>query len=47
MYNPLVDKYPYGATALGIKNTMTFTLSAQTGIKSMFVILRKGERIER
>ena len=47
MYNPLQDKFPYGATAIGVKNIMRFTLNAQTSIKSIFVILRKNERSEK
>ena len=47
MYNPLVDKFPYGATRIGIKNIMRFTLDARTSIKSIFVILRKNEHHEK
>ena len=47
MYNPLVDKFPYGATQIGIKNIMRFTLDARSGIKSIFVVLRKSEHHEK
>lgn len=41
MYNPLLHKTPYGATAVGKKTTITFPLEAHLGIKRVFVILRK------
>ncbi|MBR2334133.1 MAG: hypothetical protein IKA59_02200, partial [Clostridia bacterium] len=42
MYNPLLHKTPYGATAVGKKTTITFPLEAHLGIKRVFVVLRKG-----
>lgn len=41
MYNPLVHKRPYGATAVGKETTITFPLDASLGIKRVFVVLRK------
>ena len=41
MYNPLLHKKPYGATAVGKATTITFPLETHFGIKKVFVILRK------
>ncbi|MBO4381286.1 MAG: glycoside hydrolase family 13 protein [Clostridia bacterium] len=41
MYNPLVNKRPYGATAVDKETTITFPLDAEMGIKRVFVVLRK------
>ena len=41
MYNPLLHKKPYGATAVGKATTITFPLETYFGIKKVFVILRK------
>jgi len=40
MYNPLIDKKPYGATAVGKETTIKFPLNPSLGIKRVFVVLR-------
>lgn len=40
MYNPLTDKKPYGATAVGKETSIVFPLCADLGIKRVFVVLR-------
>lgn len=41
MYNPLVDKIPYGATAVGKDTTIKFPLDSALGVKRVFVVLRQ------
>ena len=41
MYNPLIHKRPYGATAVGKETTIVFPLDASLNIKRVFVVLRK------
>jgi len=41
MYNPLIHKRPYGATAVGKETTITFPLDSSLGIKRVFIVLRK------
>lgn len=43
MFNPLVHKKPYGATAVGKKTTITFPLDKAYGVKRVFVVLRKDD----
>lgn len=43
MYNPLLDKKPYGATAVGKATTMRFSLDSAQGVKRLFVVLRQEE----
>ncbi len=40
MYDPLLDKRPYGATAVGQKTTVRFPLDASLGVKRVFIVLR-------
>ena len=51
MYNPLIDKKPYGATAAGMPTTLRFPLDPSMGIKRVFVVLRQifgeGGRVEK
>ena len=43
MYNPLIHKKPYGATAVDKETTIVFPLEKSVGIKRMFVVLRKDK----
>ena len=43
MYNPLIHKKPYGATAVDKETTIIFPLEKSVGIKRMFVVLRKDK----
>lgn len=40
MYNPLRNKTPYGATAVGKDTEITFPLNPDLGVKRVFVVLR-------
>ena len=41
MYNPLIHKRPYGATAVNKETSITFPLDSALGVKRVFVVLRK------
>ncbi len=41
MYNPLLHKRPYGATAVGVQTHITFPLDPTLGVKRVFCIFRK------
>lgn len=41
MYNPLKDKTPYGATAVGKETTIRFPLDSSIGVKRVFVVFRQ------
>lgn len=40
MYDPLIDKRPYGATAIGQRTIIRFPLSRSIGVKRVFMIFR-------
>jgi len=40
MYNPLVDKRPYGATFVGNATSIKFSLDCNMAIKRVFIVLR-------
>lgn len=46
MYNSLIHKKPYGATAVGVETTFEFPLDPCYGIKRVFVILRREGKEE-
>lgn len=47
MFNPLRDKKPYGATAVGKKTAVRFSLDEQSGVERLFIVLRKENRVLR
>jgi glycosidase len=47
MFNPLVHKKPYGATAVNKETTFTFPLLKSLGIKRVFVVLRFDDKVVR
>ncbi len=47
MYNPLTDKKPYGATAVGKETQIRFPLETALGIKRVFIVLRLDDDVRR
>lgn len=49
MYNPLLNKKPYGASVANMATSMVFPLDSSIGVKRVFVVLRQvfGEGGER
>lgn len=41
MYDPLKNKRPYGATAVGIPTSIEFPLDAKMGVKRVFMVIRR------
>ena len=47
MFNPLIHKKPYGATAVGTQTTFTFPLLKSLDVKRVFVVLRQDSKVFR
>ncbi|MCQ2603299.1 MAG: alpha-amylase family glycosyl hydrolase, partial [Clostridia bacterium] len=47
MFHPLTHKTPYGATAVGQKTVFVFPLDTALGVKRVFVVLRKDDKVLR
>ncbi len=43
MYNPLIDKIPYGASVAKKETIMRFSVDCKFNIEKMFIVLRKDE----